>query len=80
MGSQAMSSGKTVKHFVAALATTDDCVLNMCVSVYTSFPLESVMLAGGRGLVLGGLQLTPQGLQGYSASALCQILRLSHSW
>ncbi len=73
-----MSSGKTVKHFVTALATTDDCVLNMCVSVYTSFPLESVMLAGGRGLVLGGLRLTPQGLQGYSA--LCQILRLSHPW
>lgn len=65
-----------MKHFITALATTDDCVLNMCVSVYTSFPLESVMLAGGRGLVLGGLQLTPQGLQGYSASALCQILRL----
>lgn len=80
MGSRAVSLGKTVKHFVAALAKTDDCVLNMCVSVYTSFPLESVMIAGGRGVVLGGLRLTLQGLQGYSASALCQILRLSHSW
>lgn len=75
-----MRLGKTVEHFVTALATTDDCVLNMCVSVYTSFPLESVMLAGGRGLVLGGLWLTPQGLQGYSPSALCQIIRRSHSW
>lgn len=75
-----MSSRKTVKHFVTVLATTDDCVLNMCASVYTSFPLESVILAGGRGLVLGGLRLTPPGLQGYSASALCQILSLPHSW
>lgn len=56
-------------------------VCSTCVRVFIHhFPLESVMLAGGRGLVLGGLRLTPQGLQGYSASALCQILRLSHSW
>lgn len=68
-----------MKHFVATLAKTDDCVLNMCVSVYTSYPLESVMIAGGRGVVLGGLRLTLQGLQGYSASALHQILKLSHS-
>lgn len=79
-GSGAMSPGKTVKHFVTPLATTDNCVLNMCVSVYTSFPLESVTLTGGWGTVLGGLQLTLQGLQGYSASAFCQILRFSHSW
>lgn len=52
----------------------------MCANVYTSFPLESVILAGGRELVLGGLWLTPQGLQGYSASALCQILRPSLSF
>lgn len=76
-GSRSMSSGRTVQHFVTALATTDDCVLNMCVSVYTSFLLESVMLAGGRRLVQGGLWLTPQGLQGCSASALFQILGLS---
>lgn len=68
-----------MKHFVTALATRDDCVLSICVSVYPSFPLESVMLTGGRGLVLGGLQLTPQSLQGYPASVLCQRLRLSQS-
>lgn len=60
-----LSSGKLWNIFfflVTALATSDNCVLNMCVSVYTSFPLESVMLQGGRGLVLGGLRLTPRGL------------------
>lgn len=75
-----MSSGENCETLCHCFGNTDDCVLNMCMSVYISFPLESVTLAGGRGLVLGGLRLTPQGLQGYSATALCQILRLSHSW
>lgn len=58
----------------AALATTDDCVLNMCASVYTSFPLESVTLAGGRGPVLGGLWLNPSRSPG-----LLSLCSLSHS-
>lgn len=55
-------------------------VFDMCASVYTSFPLESVTHAGGsRGSLVGGLWLTPGALRGYSAPAFCQILRLSHS-
>lgn len=63
-----------MKKFVTSLATTDHCVVSICASVYASFLLESVMLAGGRRLVLGGLRLSPWGLQGYSASALRQLL------
>lgn len=70
-GSWAVNSGKTVKYFVTALATTDDCVLNMCVSVYTSFPLESVTLAGGRGVGSGWVAVNP--LRSPGLLCLCSL-------